>query len=109
MTARLETKLHQKDVVATANFDSQGLPREYVMYDENLSFSWAQTAMQSLSLKLLLESAFELHGFDSAIVRGQGLEVAIEKWESGYKAMVFRPSDYADIGNKTREGRSPPE
>ena len=93
MTAILETKLNQKDVVATANFDLQGLPREYVMYDENMSFSWAQTAMQSLSLKLLLESTLGLQDFDGAIARSQGLEVAIENQASGYKAMVFRPSD----------------
>lgn len=93
MTAILKTNLNQKHVVATANFDSEGLPKEYVMYDENISFSWAHTAMQSLSLKLLLESAFELHGFNGAIARSQGLEIAIEKWESGYKAIVFRPSN----------------
>lgn len=93
MTAIVKTKFNSDNLVATANFDFQGLPREYVMHDENLSFIWAQTAMQSISLKLLLELTFELHGFDGAIARSQGLEVAIEKEESGYKAMVFRPSD----------------
>ena len=90
MTAILDTKPNQKDVVAAANFDPQGLPSKYVIYDENVSFTWAQTALQSVSLKLLLESALGLHSFDRAIARSAGLEVAIEKSEDGYKAMVFR-------------------
>ncbi|MGK7904910.1 MAG: hypothetical protein AB4352_26590 [Hormoscilla sp.] len=90
MTAILKTAFNSDKVVATASFDSQGRPREYVMYDENVSSLWAQTAMQSLFLKLLLEVAFGLDGFDGAIARSQGLEVAIEKSSSGYKAMLFR-------------------
>jgi len=90
MTAIWDTKLNSQDVVAAANFNSQGLPSKYVMYDENISFIWAQMALQSLSLKLLLESSLGLHGFDRAIARSEGLEVAIEKSSSGYKAMVFR-------------------
>lgn len=81
-------------IVAVATFDSQGLPQEYQLMDENSDLVWLQVAFQTISLQLLLRECWGLSGFSRAVVRGHQIRIAIVKRESGFKAMVFRsPSE----------------
>ena len=79
-------------MVAVATFDSQGLPKEYQLMDENSDLVWLQAAFQTLSLQLLLREYLGLPEFSRAVVRGHKIRIAIVKREFGFKAMVFRVS-----------------
>ncbi|MGK7904909.1 MAG: hypothetical protein AB4352_26585 [Hormoscilla sp.] len=79
-------------MVAAATFDSQGLPREYRLMDENSDLVWVQAAFQAISLQFLLQDCLGLSGFSRVVVRGHQIRIAIVKRNFGFKAMVFRSS-----------------
>ena len=95
---RAETRYQHRDegntsyIVAVATFDSQGVPKEYQLMDENSDLVWVQAAFQTISLQLLLRECLGLSGFSRAVVRGPHMRIAIVKRNFGFKAMVFRSS-----------------
>ena len=79
-----DTKFDITDILGVAIFDTNGLPREYFVTEEDPSTRWVQLVFQALGLRSLLASSLTLEGFQQVTIR----------LEETTAIVVRRPQDY---------------
>jgi len=87
-------------IVGVAVFDWNGLPKEYLMTDENRDVSWVQTVFQILGLRSLLISSLFLEGFQHATVSDDRYHAVILKQREYYVALLINTQKMPEITEK---------
>ncbi len=87
-------------IVGVAVFDWNGLPKEYLMTDENRDLSWVQTVFQILGLRSLLISSLFLEGFQHATVSDDRFHAVIVKHQGYYVALLISRAKMPEITEK---------
>ncbi|MEO1519437.1 MAG: hypothetical protein AAFU78_01500 [Cyanobacteria bacterium J06633_2] len=86
-----------KLVCGVAIFDTKGLLRKYFTADNNSNVTWLQTGFNVLSLKSLLETAFQFDGFGHATVHASSYRIIVIQQHGRYVAFLFRSVEHCDI------------
>lgn len=84
------TALRVADILGVAIFDINGLPREYLITEENSSTNWVQIVFQALGLRTLLASSLELEGFQQITIRLEETTAIVVRRRQDYIALQFR-------------------
>ncbi|MFZ4667031.1 MAG: hypothetical protein ACOYME_11450 [Prochlorotrichaceae cyanobacterium] len=87
-------------IVGVAVFDWNGLPKEYLMTDENRDLSWVQTVFQILGLRSLLISSLFLEGFQHATVSDDRFHAVIVKHREYYVALLISKAKMPEVTEK---------
>lgn len=78
------------DILGVAIFDTNGLPCEYFVTDQNPSTRWVQLVFQALGLRSLLASSLALEGFQQMAIRLEETTAVVVRRRQDYIALQIK-------------------